>query len=314
MPEHHPDIWVVLVNYNGTDDTLKCLDSLAAQTEPRFRTVVVDNASADDPCGLLRAKHPGVDVLRNTENLGWSGGNNTGIRHALARGAGQVILLNNDTTVSADFIAVMIDAARRFPRHGVLGPVIRFMEPPCGVMTDGCDFNRAGREGFFQRREVAVAKGDAPPRMTDADIVNGCCMMVNARVFEAVGGIDDRFFLIHEESDFCLRARRAGFRCGVFDRALVWHKGSVSFKRSGKSLQRYYDSRNLLLLLCKHGRHTAGARDLPRAALHYLRYLYHRASHEWEARHAESAAAVGAGLVDALARRFGPRRRAVAAR
>ena len=73
-----------------------------------------------------------------------------------------------------------------------------------------------------------------PPTVVPVDIVNGCCMMVRADVFRRVGLIDDRFFLIHEEADFCLRVLRAGFRCGVLAEGLVWHKGSSTFKRSGK--------------------------------------------------------------------------------
>ena len=82
-----------------------------------------------------------------------------------------------------------------------------------------------------------------PPTVTDVDIVNGCCMMVAAAVFRRIGLIDDRFFLIHEEADFCLRARKSGFRCGVIGEALVWHKGSQSFRRAGLRVQRYYDAR-----------------------------------------------------------------------
>ncbi len=105
------------------------------------------------------------------------------------------------------------------------------------------------------------------PTITDVDIVNGCCMMVRAEVLARVGLIDERFFLIHEESDFCLRARQAGFKCGVMAEALVWHKGSSSFKRSGKRWQRYYDARNLYLLLSKHAvtHRAAGAAPFTRS-------------------------------------------------
>src|SRR5204863_3144494 len=120
------------------------------------------------------------------------------------------------------------------------------LEEPDTVMTDGCVFNAPGYEGFFQRRPVPLAPG-ALPRVTEVDIVNGCCMMIAAPVFRRVGLVDERFFLIHEESDFCLRARRAGFRCGVLGEVLVWHKGSSSFKRTGRQTQRYYDARNLYL-------------------------------------------------------------------
>src|SRR5437764_748752 len=95
------------------------------------------------------------------------------------------------------------------------------------------------------RRCLRSLEAPAGPAAPEVDIVNGCCMMVRAEVFARVGLVDERFFLVHEESDLCLRARRAGFRCGVFGEALVWHKGSSAFARTGKRLQRYYDTRNL---------------------------------------------------------------------
>ena len=147
----------------------------------------------------------------------------------------QVVLLNNDTVVAPDFVARLTAAAAAHPAYGVLGPVIRFMDPPHEVQTDGCLFNEPAQPGFFQRKPVRWPRRRRRT-ITEVDIVNGCCMMIRADVFRRIGLIDERFFLIHEESDFCLRARRAGFRCGVLGEALVWHKGSSSFKRSGAAL------------------------------------------------------------------------------
>jgi GT2 family glycosyltransferase len=297
-------LWIVPVNYNGTEDTRKCLRSLAALSAPA-QVVVVDNASHPDPTESLRAEFPTVHVVRNGANLGWSGGNNTGIRFALARGAEHVILLNNDTTVAPDLVGRLLAAFAAHPRFGVIGPVIRYMDEPDVVMTDGVTFNPPGFPGFFQRKAVPELRTD-PPVVADTDIVNGCCMMVRADVFRRVGLIDDRFFLIHEEADFCLRVKRAGFACGVLAEPLVWHKGSTSFKRAGKKWQRYYDARNLLMLVRAHGR-ASGRGSLPAYAA-YLRYAYHRYCHEREAAQPDAADAVLEGLVDAAARRTGPYR------
>ncbi len=294
---------VVLVNYNGLADTLRCLRSLEAAGYPD--TVVVDNASAEDPSATLAREFPWCAVVRNPVNGGWAGGNNVGARYALASGADLVVLLNNDTIVAPDFVARLTAAAAAHPAHGVLGPIIRFMDPPHEVQTDGCQFNEPGRPGFFQRKPVDLVAG-AIPAVTEVDIVNGCCMMVRADVFRRIGLIDERFFLIHEESDFCLRARRAGFRCGVLGEALVWHKGSSSFKRTGGRWQRYYDARNLYLLLSKHSASHRRGRGVLRSLWEYLKYTYHRYALEREAGHVDSADAVVQGLHDALARRFGP--------
>ena len=159
---------------------------------------------------------------------------------------------------------------------------------------------------FFERIPVDIASSE-PPRLVSVDIVNGCCMMISRRVFERIGLIDERFFLIHEESDFCLRALQAGFECGIVAEPLVWHKGSSTFKRTGKGLQRYYDARNLFLLLWKHRGRRGGRTELS-SWFQYLKYVYYRFSIEREQDEEKAADAVLSGLCDALAGRFGPQR------
>ena len=213
------------------------------------------------------------------------------------------MLLNNDTTVAPQLISSLLEAAAANPSYGIIGPIIYFMDDPDTVMTDGCVFNHASHPGFFERKEVPLMGTTA---VTPVEIVNGCCMMVNREVFEAIGPIDERFFLIHEESDFCLRAREAGFGCGVLNTALVWHKGSVSFKRTGSRIQRYYDSRNLRLLLRKHFYKHPEGRNRLESMKTYWRYVYYRYSIERENRSPDSADAVLEGVWDGLHRHYGP--------
>ncbi len=304
------NFWIVLVNYNGLEDSRKCLRSLESIREP-FSVVLTDNASNDDPLPKLKPEFPWVHYLQNPVNGGWSGGNNTGIRYALEHGATQLFLLNNDTTVRPDIVARLQSAAAARPDCGILGPVIRYMDEPELVMTDGVMYNRPPYPGFFQRLEVPECEAE-PPHVADVDIVNGCAMMVRADVFRRIGLIDDRFFLLHEEADFCLRAKAAGFNCGVLAEGMVWHKGSSTFKRVGKHLQRYFDTRNLGLLLSKQTHYGRGTRGALASYVTYLRYAYHRYCHEREEGHKHSADAVIEGLVDLATRRFGvykPRRR-----
>ncbi len=295
--------WIVVLNYNGLEDTRRCLRSMAALSSPA-RVVLVDNASQIDPTAALAVEFANVDLVRSSVNGGWAGGNNTGIRHALAHGARRVILLNNDTVVAPDLVARLEAAAVANPDFGILGPVIRYLDPPHEVMTDGVVFNGREEPGFFQRKTVPLVEAPVPA-VTEVDIVNGCCMLVRAEVFARIGLIDERFFLVHEESDFCLRARRAGFQLGVLGEALVWHKGSSAFGRTGKRLQRYYDTRNLCLLLGKHAK-LPGGRGAVSSRWEFLKYSYHRYAIERDAGQMDAADAVLEGLCDALSRYFGP--------
>jgi GT2 family glycosyltransferase len=297
-------VGIVIVNFNGWEDSRRCLQSIHDLSFPNVLTVLVDNASDQVPTERIRSQFPWCDVLRNSSNLGWAGGNNTGIRHALSRGADQVLLLNNDTTVSPELVSRLVKAAENHKSYGVIGPVINLLEEPDVVRTDGCIFNAADHPGFFQRRTVPLQRVD-PPAITEVDIVNGCCMMVAADVIRRIGMLDPRYFLVHEEADFCLRASRAGFRCGVIGEPLVWHKGSSSFQRTGLRLQRYYDARNLYLLLRKHVTGRRRGRGFWASRWEYLKYVYYRFAIEREDSQDDAAQAVLEGLWDALLGRFG---------
>jgi GT2 family glycosyltransferase len=298
--------WIVLLAYNGLDDTRKCLASLAELEGPPCSTLLVDNGSRDGVLDVVKTEFPWCHTLRLPLNLGPSAGNNRGIAYALDHGADFVLLLNNDTIVAPDLVARLMEASARLPGFGLLGPIINWMDEPQLVMTDGVRFNPPGFPGFFARQPV-VPRTTTPPSVTEVDVVNACCMLVRAEVFRRIGLLDERFFMYHDETDFCLRTRAAGFRCGIVSEQLVWHKGSSTARQSGRSFQRYYDARNLGLVLLKHRGARHHGRTVVASALTYFRYLYHRYCHECEAEERDAARAVIHGLSDVLRGRFGPR-------
>jgi GT2 family glycosyltransferase len=303
----HPrtQVAIVVVHYGDLNDTCLCLDSLARLQFDSYRVVIIDNGSAPSVAPEIAKKYPNAEVIRREVNGGWAGGNNTGIRHALDHGSEYIVLLNNDTTVAPNLLHSLIGAASWAPEFGIIGPVINFMDEPDAVRTDGFMYNRADQGGFFQRKKVPINSLE-PVAISEVDIVNGCCMMVSARVFRVIGLIDERFFLVHEESDLCLRALQAGFHCGVINRALVWHSGSRSFAATGKRFQRYYDARNLWLLMRKHSAAPRTSRGPWRSRLEYLRSVYFRYCLEREAGRDETAEAVLEGVWDAAAGYYGP--------
>ena len=301
---------VIVLMYNGLDDTRRCLESLSVQTHSHLSTIVVDNQSAEDPEPILRRDFPWCHVLRNSANLGFAGGNNRGIELALTMGAQGVLVLNNDTVADPRLVERLLAAARSQPEFGIVGPVIKYMDVD-EVMTDGCLFNTPDYNGFFRRLPVQLESPDRAG-IVDVDIVNGCCMMIAAAVFHRIGLFDERFFLIHEETDLCLRARQCGFPCGILGEALVRHKGSSTFKKGPNGLQRYYDSRNLFLLLRKHSRTHRNGRSALGSWIQYVRHVYYVYAVAREHGHDAVARCALEGLVDALRNRYGgcrPRRR-----
>ena len=297
-------VWTVVLTYNGLDDTRKCLRSLASQAAAGHPILVVDNGSTDGTMDAVAREFPWAKLLRVEKNQGPSVGNNRGIEHALAQGAGSVLLLNNDTTVAPNLIDRVLVAAQAHTDFQVIGPVINFMDEPAVVMTDGVTFNPPGHNGLFVRKVVPLVDA-ITPAITPVDVVNGCCMLVTAEVFRKIGLFDEQFFIYHDETDFCLRALAAGYRCGVMSEQLVWHKGSSTFKATGKRFARYYDSRNLVYLLRKHDGARHNGRRKRETAATCFKYLYFRYCHEREDGHPDAADAIIEGLLDGLAGRQG---------
>jgi len=293
---------IVLVNYNGWDDTIECLESIT-QCDPKPEVVVVDNASVEDRSKEVLDKFPNTHWVKSQENTGWSGGNNLGIRFFLDREncPDVIFLLNNDTTVAANILQVLSQALDQ--AYDVVGPVINEYSDPGVIQTQGTAFNRNDRSlDFFS--VIPTPIDGAEITVTPVDIVNGCAVAIRREVFDRIGLIDERFFLICEESDFCLRAIKAGFRCGVVHRSLVWHKHSVTFARAGKPIQRYYGIRNLWLLI----RHHSGGpqrRNWLSSVVLYWRRAFYVYSHESKLKNPAGARAVCDGVADAILGRYG---------
>jgi GT2 family glycosyltransferase len=298
-------IFVVVLSYNGLADTRKCLTSLKPAVRPGIRPVLLDNGSTDGTAEAVRAEFPWCEVLRVEVNHGPVGGNNAGIRAALESGEKWIMLLNNDTTVDERLFETMMAAAAANPGFEVLGPVIYFMDDPGVVMTDGCLFNLPGGRGFFARKAVPLTK-QHPPRATEVDIVNGCCLMIRADAVRRVGLFDDRIFMYHDEADLCLRVKATGGRLGVIDHGLIWHKGSATSQATGKKSIRYFDARNLWYILGKPEVAGVNKRGSLASKTAYFRYMYYWYSAEREGGNQASAAAVIHGMCDALRGVSGP--------
>lgn len=292
---------VVVLNYEGLDDTLRCSASLRQQSAT---LIVVDNASRQDP-GAIATQYPECVLLRRSVNGGWAGGNNTGISYALRAKCDPIILLNNDTIVSPLFVERLLLAVRTQHDYAVFGPLIHVLEQPDKLMTAGCWFNQADRPGFFTHHDVTARQAELPV-VVETEIVNGCCLLVRAEVFRRIGLVDEKFFLVHEESDFCLRAWRAHFKSCIVAEPLVWHKGSSAFILTGKHLQRYFDARNLYRLLRKHPQPRRGRRGMGRSYWEYFKYVYYRYCLEREHGNDHAADGVLEGIYDALWGQYGP--------
>ncbi len=234
MAPADPPTFIIIVNWNGRADTLECLASLHNAALPNVRTVVVDNGSEDGSAAAIRDAYPTVTLLEAGKNLRFAGGNNLGIRHALERGAGQILLLNNDTTVAPDFLGHLSRTLAETPGAGVVAPKILYYSSPQEIWYAG------GEVSFWTgtMRHVGIRATDGPRfgNVTDTAYASGCCFLASRSAFEKVGLLDETYFMYTEDADWCMRARTAGYRILFEPRARVWHKVSVS---SGGHLSAY---------------------------------------------------------------------------
>jgi GT2 family glycosyltransferase len=259
-----PRVAIVILNWNGREDTLACLGSLKQLTGVRYDIVVVDNASVDGSVEAIKSEYPEVEVLVNSENLGFAEGNNVGIRWALAASADYVFILNNDTIVASDLLRVLVASAEEDPRIGVVGPKICYDDsssyhPETASMAAEGPPARlwyAGAEEQWLRRIPASVGLDELDRgqydqKRETAFVYGTAMLVRRQVLESVGMFDRRFFAYHEDADLCLRVREAGYRCLYEPSGVVWHK--VSRATQGTSyIQDYLRARGRILFFFKH--------------------------------------------------------------
>jgi GT2 family glycosyltransferase len=267
-----PCVFVVIVNWNGLSDTLECLESLDRMSYASHRVVLVDNASSDGSAAAIRGRHPSIRVIENKENLGFTGGNNAGIRHALENGADYVWLLNNDTIVDRNALSALVEAAESDPDAGIYGSKIYYDSNREVLSFAGATIDwRSGRSLHIGRGEPDRGQYDA---VRDVERVSGCSMLVRKEVCGRVGLLDDDYFLYAEDLEWCVRARSAGYRCVFVPGSKVFHKEAASVKGAdGRgTLFFYYNTRNFLKTIAKHHRFPARECLVARVVLRNLRF------------------------------------------
>lgn len=242
-----PKVVVIIVIWNGVEDTLECLRSLLQDGYPNFEIVIVDNGSTDGSAETLREKKFPVRILSAAGNLGFTGGNNLGLAEAQRLGARYAFLLNNDTTLEPGAIGALVETAEARGGIGICAPVMHYFDDPSRIWFAGAQLSLP--------RAEALHDGALHPNRSSAPYhtpwVSGCAMLVRMVAVEQVGGFDDRFFLTWEDVDWCVRMRAEGWLVMVVPKARIFHKCARSGMRL-KGIRSYYAVRNSLLLAAKH--------------------------------------------------------------
>jgi len=222
----YPLVYIIILNWNGKEDTVACLRSIEKLEYPNFSVILVDNASSDGTAEYVKGKFPEVNIIANSENLRFAGGNNVGIKYAMEHNADQVLLLNNDTEVATNFLPELVHAIENDKSIGIAGPKIYYYDDKNVIWFAG------GKVEFWKGwiSHIGIREPDHGQYdfAREVDYITGCCMLVRREVIEKIGKLDESFFIYGEDADWCLRASKAGYKLVYVPSSIIWHKVSAS--------------------------------------------------------------------------------------
>ena len=221
-----PTIFVVVLNYNGKETLSSCLSSVYQSDYSLFEVVVVDNASNDGSFELAKNQFSRAHFIKNPVNVGFSKGNNIGIRFALEKFADYVLVLNNDACLKKNTLSKLVGVAQEKTVGSILNPLI---------------FNKDGRSIWFaggqilwsQMKNIHLTKISAK-NLYSTEYCTGCAMFIGKEVFKKIGLFDERYFLYYEDADFSVRAKKAGFELLICPTAKVIHQEQSTIKNDLK--------------------------------------------------------------------------------
>jgi GT2 family glycosyltransferase len=234
----------VVLNWNGKYDTLPCLRSLEEQEGVEVKIILVDNGSVDNCIFEVSQQFPDAVVIENGENLGYAEGNNVGIKYALDQGFQYIMVINNDTILAAQCISSLVKDLELHPDAAAAVPKSFYFEPPETIYFAG---GRISRDG--STLHIGIGKRDGPKYnlACDTEWLTGCAILFRSTSLQEVGLFERKYYLLYEDVDWSLRARRKGYRLRFVPGAKLWHKTSPSFGRTWSPFYLYYYTRNNFL-------------------------------------------------------------------
>ncbi len=248
---------IVICNYNGKSDTVKCLESLNKSSYRNFEVYLVDDCSDNDEEKLdksfmseYRDKYfYSIDVVYTPENMGFAGANNIGISQALKNGPRYIALLNNDTIVEEDTLEILVSRLNNSSRT-VVAPKILSMDKESKIWSAG------GRLDDKLKIPVNIGAGCDDDGSYDTEkecfFLPFCACIIPAEVFsEGVGMLDESYYMYSEDVDYCIRLQRAGYSLLYIPEARIFHKGGASGVSDGSD-SLYYSVRNECILRDKY--------------------------------------------------------------
>lgn len=249
---HQPLISIITLNLNQTDITCAFLESTRNFNYKNYEILVCDMASKVDPTAQIESgDYPNTRVLVSKENLGFTGGNNWGMRQAKGD---YMFIVNNDTEVTPDLLDLLLEPFFKDNTVAATSPKIRFFSHPNIIQYAGFEPMNylTGRVGAVGNYEEDKGQHDGSGYTYCA---HGCAMLVKKEVIDKVGMFPETFFIYYEEWDWSARMQRAGYHIMYVGKALILHKESITMGKKS-AIKLYYHTRNRIMYMrrnCKNG-------------------------------------------------------------
>jgi GT2 family glycosyltransferase len=244
---NHSKVSIIILNWNGLNDTLECIESLKKITYRNYEVILVDNGSKGNDANLLEEKYKNyIRVIKNKENLGFAEGNNVAIKSILREhDCKYILLLNNDTKVNPDFLAELVKTADKYPEVGLVGPVIFEFYKPNKILWAGGKIKWWLGAGSVRTSKITLNKKN---HILSCDFLSGCCVLIKKKVFDKIGFLNKNYFVYFEDVDFCSRAKNVGFKLICNLNSKIWHKQAKSSGFKSKNYI-YYFARNRIIFM-----------------------------------------------------------------
>ncbi len=264
-----PKVSLIILNWNGLEDTIECLESLREVTYPNYEVVIVDNASTGNDVEVLQERYGDyVQIVRNAENLGFCRGFTTGMKFVFGGDTKYILLLENDVVVAPDFLEELVSVAESHPEYGILSPLIYDYDQPEKIPQGG------ERMRWWGLRSIEVGSLRTSEEVLECHWLPPACLLMEKEKIIKMGLIPrvEEYF-VYSDAFWWLSALTAGLKLGCVPQAKVWHKGYRSVMRGGWGRVRWM-ARDLLIYYYRFA--TSGYfRALPPSQfIYFTRHIY----------------------------------------
>ena len=293
MGNDKPSVGIVIINYNGFQDTAELLESFKTCDYSNYSIIIVDNKSTDDSLEHLKSIQKEYDftLIESEENRGFSAGNNLGINRAIEDGLDYILLLNNDTIITPDFLSKLVNNIKDFS-SAYTGTIRYFWDKDRIWYAGGAVSHYTGKTRHLHQDEV---NPDLPAEPLEVNFISGCELLFPTSMVEKVGLLDEDFFLYSEDVDYSLRMEKAGIKMIYVPDSVIYHKVGATTSKISK-ISSYYSARNRRIMIYRNFKWY----QIITALIYTHAQTIHRILHG-----RQSVKCVRAGITDYYLKRFG---------